>query len=219
MPVALPPERLYKFTERVHANALCGRGQFKVGTLYDYRRAEVYQGGVLDEAEGTAKLHEIVRASSYGDLSPFVRTMLRSDGPVEGGGVFGIGFLQETSVPDLYTYCTSAAPDWSCSSDERYDACVEIYDVKGFFRCITAILLSKSLLSQPGWGIGQVLYRGRSHQWDKLPCPIEFLKDDIYQNQREWRAAWPPAASRITPVIEAHSGIPPCVRMHALRAR
>ena len=195
-----PPRRLYKFLHRKYADEMCELGAIRVGTLYEYRNAELYSGGVLDAGEGVARLVDTfegpVTAETLAAHSPGAKMILgwiASPAIVVGGLDFITDRIQ---VPDRFAYCMSESSDWSASSDPDYDACVEIKWPLSFVAAVTHAIRTARGMDRLGGRLGPVRYTGRSRDWQKpLPAPVEppleFLKESgPHEVQREWRAVW-----------------------------
>lgn len=215
------PDRFYKFMTREHAEAMCTTGQFRVGTLYEYRNAEQYTDGVLDESEGTLRVTDTldwVTKETMGEHSPITQRAFGLDEHVIINGLQVI--TAKHTSPDRFIYCVSESSDWSASSDPKYDACVEIWQGERFFQGIVDTL-GREAYGGALKGIqgvrANVLYGSRDYDWKEKPPPPEVVKEPKYQNQREWRGIWFPQIDPIKPVVLRSPEIAKSVRLFATR--
>jgi hypothetical protein len=189
-----PP--LYKYAKWVHADALLRWGQVRVGTLFDYQRAERHARGVGDEAEGTKALNEIIDEANHLTLSEFARAQI---GVFFGGG--GPGYIANTEVRAVYRssnrwlYCTSQTLSYRVmdSFEAGYDACVTITHPTEFYQTIGTELGRLELIGTGG--MYPVTYRTRLQDYradDGRPGWL--IKSPEYAAQTEVRFVYVPTA-------------------------
>jgi hypothetical protein len=214
------PDRFYKFGKREHAEAMCARGVVRVGTLYEYRDAERYKGGVLDQGEGIIRAIDHldhVTSENMHEHSPDAQRWfgrLREHVVVDGIAVVA----DKRQCSDFYIYCVSDTSDWSAASDTKYDTCVEITEPVRFFQIIANALSFATGVSPLPGVIRKVQYSGRDYDWrEKPPTAPEVLKEPQYQHQREWRGIFGSPWAFKCPVILRIPALARCVRLVATR--
>jgi len=197
---------LFKFLKRKHATSLLGQGQVRIGTLYEYRNAEIYSGKIHDDDEGRKQI------DVYFDSVELTADELAVFGiPIGGKGKM---ILNDTTIslrqdsPNCYIFPTASAffSDTliQAVSDSK-DACIMIKDPDSFFNT-----LSQGFDSGTYIGAFKCLYGDRliNLTWDDREyvkvlssVPAAIIKPSKYAVQKEVRAIWLPNDQHVEPVI------------------
>lgn len=126
-------------------------GVVRIGTLYDFRRME-HRSGIADPTEGTKEVfHHIGNLFIADSEDPGARASLHMRALEEFHAVKisnsrnitfrNVGLSRKFNNPDCYLFCTSAVHSRATMAQfEGTDSCVEIIDVQGFYRLLTASL-------------------------------------------------------------------------------
>ena len=197
MPAPRPlPRPQYKYLKREHAESFLSDGLVRIGTLYDYRRAEAHGPAIGDEAEGTLTVYsdDDVHWDRYEDAPEFYKQVL--GGKADNIAIRGIEFQQRHVVTDVWMYCTSLAYSRAAMKAFECEVCIRINNPGRFFQTITRALNAD--ISQFLWG--RCVYEDRRihHRSTRRPHP-GFLKDPAYAYQKELRAVWLPHEQPVTP--------------------
>lgn len=198
---------LFRYSSNKWNKALLEKGSIRVGTLYDYRKAE-HKAGITDAYEGLkAVSHTISQWSSLEEVadSPSIHSRaiaalgLKDDvDKLLAANPNGVTFENveielRCNYPNVYIHCTSMALcDAVMAEFEGAQSCVEIFDIKGFYRALTTEI-NKFTKVQPR-GINLVRYQDRNEVFNGLdlgvpPC---WVKGKDFEGQFEVRAVWLP---------------------------
>lgn len=203
---------IYRYGRKAHIQELVSRGRLMIGTLHDFRRAELDEG-ISDPQEGKKTVHHRTdftagpfdpfsadRPAELREMEAFGTRLFAKDpdtiAHVHVGRLVVENFQMERNfeAPDCYVLCASSelsrATMAACS--QSYDACAQIIELEPFFHAITAAL-SKLRPVRPE-GIALVNYTARRHTWNRRDWgqhPV-FMKEPNYGAQREVRAVWEP---------------------------
>lgn len=195
----------YKYCKSIHWRSMEQRGCLRVGTLYDYRRADKFGELVTDSMEGTKVLSGSVSVTpeTEGDF-PSLKGILKHTG-APGARAANIT-MQGVKIRD-FSDCMifSAALEYSVAAHQRwfeaegYDACYRIFVPRLFSQAITE-----------GLGAGFRLFDGAPITYaDELDIatmaaavPPMYVKrhTGAYLDQAEFRAVWKPLIP--TPLLE-----------------
>jgi hypothetical protein len=200
------PTRLFKYSDPKWADALANEGKIRIGTLYDFRREEDHGEERGDKEEG---LRITETTPSLGVVTsktapPIIRRALSiPDGAgIDFGDTGGIVFRQE--FPDVFVYCTCAR--YEPAVERTFGgACVEIFDVRGFFTAITRQLSKPDEFGIPfvtSAAIANHCDYGERHQVGRHVATYHpaFRKPKRYEHQAEVRAIWATPRTVIAPM-------------------
>jgi hypothetical protein len=192
---------LFKYSQKKYAAGLLNLGSIRIGTLHDYRRVE-HVRGVADPTEGTktidANFVADIRTTETDDREAFrqfsgitvtesisVSPSVKMKGGQTSADLFLLCFSSELSLSVLHQF-------------DGADACVEIVNIDGFLREVTAVLNSYTPVTFSG--LHEVSYKGRNEmraiaklsELGELGTNPALLKESRFQNQKEVRAVWTP---------------------------
>lgn len=197
---------LYRYSAKKWNDALIERGSVRIGTLRDFRNIE-HKPGISDPFEGTKTLqheiddwqfgNEIPGAPSYhartAELMGLIQDPPNRKGQIIDGSIQGISILLPVDDPNCFIHCTSYRLRKDVMSQfEGADSCVEIYNIQGFYECLTNAI-NKHVPVRWG-GLQDVHYASR---WEicngqNLGISPTWLKGDDFSPQYEARAVWHP---------------------------
>lgn len=220
----LKVNRLYKFLPNNYAEAMCERGEIRVGTLHEYRNGEQYSGGILDREEGVLDYVDNVISARGDSLNPlWLRLMGMAPNKTN---IFGCcRFSTRLTEPDQLIYCTSVSSEWHVQLFEEhpnYDTCVEIVDVPGF---IEAVALLFSDVRTPVVEFASCLYRERDHSTvtfegvpdRRSPPRPAFLKPQGYSAWKEFRIVMDPLKQPPKAETRSSADLAKCCRIYSSR--
>lgn len=188
---------LYKFIKTNYSKSFFKKGSLRLGTIYSFKDTVEHGQNIGDESEGK---HEVIRSLdepvtlSKDKPEPIVSEIFKvsGDGKVH---VENIAFVVPRRSPDAFIFSTcylfsdSLFKRWF--DEEKYDACYEIFDVKGFYRSISEAVNSSARF----WGNGNVEYIDDPIDYS-LPAanlnPALTKQREKYGWQMENRAIWVP---------------------------
>ena len=207
---------LYKYCKNLHHDALLTRGALRVGTLYDYRRTDVFGERVADKQEGKKVLGGVLtHLTAESELViPGIKA-LRQAGLINidlshGGTIEHLTIESAVSEsPNLLLFSTST--EYSNKTHEHwneaegYDACYKITSARLFFRAISNVLgVGYSFL-----GFGSVIYEDRIDLKDPR-ChvhPAMVKRRSEFFGQAEVRGVWKSNDTKdLAPVLVDTSG-------------
>ncbi|MCG0582139.1 hypothetical protein L6Q82_29635 [Burkholderia cenocepacia] len=192
-----PPEKVYKFMRREHAELLVGKGCTRVGTLYDFRKVENHARGVGDSEEGSKAISTIV-TGRFDSGTPQTQALNMLRGVHIGEGCSNITFTDshiyaQVNHQDALVWCCSTENTRGAMAEIGYaDACVEIFDVQGFFSALDAVIRSRHANVET-YGPFCVSYQDRLEGWNQVDLGLNpvFIKDRTrFEAQKEVRIAW-----------------------------
>lgn len=201
--VAETPEGMYreglkafKYLSSKYAPGLLLNGSTRIGTLHDYRREELGRG-IYDPNEGRKRLYHqkthftVTAGTPEGDSMKHMGFDLAGDAKLK---VDGIKMVREIDHPDLYVWCCASTLDAEISTSlEGAEVCVEIADLGGFFREMTAAI--NTVRSVKFLGMQEVQYLPVDQPWNGVDLGLSaaFSKEPgAYGAQREIRGVWAP---------------------------
>jgi hypothetical protein len=200
-------------------------GCLRIGTLYDYRRAE-HRRGITDPSEGKKQVLHHVSSLHITDSSD--PSMLHSKdframeefrairiGNSKGVRLENVTFAQSFDAPDCFIYCLSSTNSRKMYGEfEESNSCAEIVDLASFLRLVTESL--NAIIAVKFQGLHRVTYVPRSEQWNGEDWGTHpaLLKDSTFSKQAEFRAIWTPIYEReIKPLVIGNSQIPSACRL------
>lgn len=197
---------LYRYSAKKWNNALIERGSIRIGTLRDFRKSE-HKPGISDPFEGTKTLRHEIDDWQFGNEIPgfpsyhrraselvgSVRFDSSQNGETHSGSISGVTIQRSFEAPNSFIYCTSNRLHKGVMSQfEGADSCVEIYNLQGFYECLT-IAINKRVPVEWG-GLRDVRYASRTEICNGQDLGISpiWLKGDDFVEQYEARAVWHP---------------------------
>lgn len=199
---------LYKYMPQKYLNAFLEKGSLKIGTLFEYRKNEIY-GDVIGDKEEGVHVTELkipgggeIRTDSPTQEGAFIREFQKISGlqvtsgriTVQGSGVIAI----RTQSQDQYIYCMSSEFNEDVMKQFECDSCLEIIRPQHFFDAISKVIhpLGKFHMASA------INYRDRTASYKE---PHQFhpslIKDGSYEYQKEWRAIWLPKSEPTGPLF------------------
>lgn len=204
---------MFKYAPSRYNALLVTMGCLRIGTLYDYRKAE-HKRGIADPMEGKKQVSHHVRSLHIADSNdPSVRQS-KDFRALEAFNAFriensrnirieNISVVQQFDAPDCFVYCLSSTRSTHMYQEfEGSDSCVEIIDPEAFFRYISVSL--NALTRVTFRGIHRVTYSSKEEQWNGRDWGTHpaLLKEPSFRGQAELRAIWTPNFERsIEPTI------------------
>lgn len=185
----------YKYLRRKYAAALLS-GSTRLGTLHDYRREELGHG-IADPNEGRKRLHhqathfDVQGGTPEGDAFKHMGLNVASGASVKFEGV---RLVREIDHPDVFVWCCASVLDAEITKElDGAETCVEIADLGGFFREITAAL--NKVRPVKFLGMQEIKYLPIDQPWNGIDLGLSaaFSKEPgAYGAQHEIRAIWAP---------------------------
>jgi hypothetical protein len=192
------PSVLYKYFRAEYAE-LALKGQFRVGTLHDFRRDEDHGSEIGDAGEGTKVVFQDLQGASK-DILQGPNVLNQFFKVPEGANIFfsGITLQVNHDTPDLFIFCVSSVYDERAMREFGYDTCIEIVRPRAFFEALHRALRDQLLVNQGVLARCQYAERRRDVATDG-EFPAALLKAKKHEYQQEVRALWQPRAQRIEP--------------------
>lgn len=200
-------QNLYKFLSSQYADALVSHGKIRIGTLYDFRRAEVHGEERGDELEGIRVIEndgQPLRLQGNSSLPRAVR-------PAVDLGDWGVLDIKpgarvrfEIGFPDRYVYCTSKTSHSEVGG--RFgSAVIEIHDAARFFGVITSALATfdgNGVVGVTSFRLAACRYAEREESWPgALHTDPELQKPPRYAHQQEVRGIWSSPRVKLSPTV------------------
>lgn len=197
---------LYRYSAKKWNKALMQQGSARIGTLRDFRRQE-HKPGISDPFEGTKTIRHVIDNWEWGKEIPGFPTYharaaeligLIQPNPNQnyqqaGGSISGITVLMPVDDPDCFVYCTSNRRSKNVMGQfQGADSCVEIYDIQGFYECLTNEINKRVPIK---WGgLADVRYTTRDEICNGVDLGISptWIKGNEFVEQYETRAVWHP---------------------------
>ncbi len=184
---------IFKYLPLKYAKLLVNSGSIKIGTLYSYRDIEELGNEIGDNNEGSAFEYSHDKEPKRGDrLNPLERTAIK----VGSGMVVANNYIERRhNSPNYYIFCASLSNESSIIDNlnrdypkDKYDACVEITNLKNFISNVSTAFSSKAQFVD----CFQCVYIKRKYHYTKsVPHPA-LIKDPRYSYQNEVRLIWEP---------------------------
>lgn len=198
--------KLYKFLPEKYAIQLVNEGVIRIGTLYEFRKYEDMQRGddmegkITIETIGTDEPIEYTKQEEIpGNFRKFIHLQPGAKLILSGKSISTIPY----TCPDNYIYCCASHYSRQLMKEFDTDHCVEIHDPSKFSFTIAMALLHQGLAY--GIVMGQpCIYKGHLHYQEENKSP-QWLKDERYSHQHEYRFLFPPLIRRgncVIPLIE-----------------
>lgn len=189
---------VFKYSERKWNELLLNSGGVRIGTLYDFRKAE-HKRGVLDEHEGTKKVSHYIKNYSSSFKLGIDHAAVEKFGFIKGDGctLTDIRFEREFNASDCYVHCTAHLLSQSVMDQfDKADSCVEIFKVGAFYRRITEILNKKNPVHF--YGVHKITYGERQELFngENFGVRADLIKALCYKPQCEIRAIWIPKSKK-----------------------
>jgi hypothetical protein len=180
----------FKYMEARWADELIMDGKLRIGTLLDYRSREKFNGGRLDEGEGTSSRFTSLDAHSNEDIPEFARFAVHIPPDAKNVHVIGLGVEQPYGMQDAYVFCVSKryAPKELLPDFAPADACVEIVNPPEFIATLQETMKEHGRLIGPD----DCQYVGRRSEYPAPLVPPFVAKDPRYAHQAEVRVGWVP---------------------------
>lgn len=194
---------------REHLELTLSRGQFRIGTLHEYRDIEKFGPEIGDEGEGKIEVHLTAREAFVVDIlsddprAAHMRTVLKGWDEFPSGSQItiqmepGSSMIRQDETFDHYMFCASMKCDFAQMHAFGYDACLQINNIEGFFTEFSnSIPNARPIIGAP------VEYRDRRVDYTETRVsPSAFLKPLRYETQCEFRFLWEPASHPISPLL------------------
>lgn len=131
-------EKLYKYINNEYAEKFFSSGLVRIGTLYDYRKNEIYGPQISDKDEGIKSTYindDKMVWEKPEDVPEFARDIFNLESGLKvnlygSGG--NIRIVKKYVSPDCYIYCVSETFDKNMMRRLGYDTCIEINDPINF---------------------------------------------------------------------------------------
>lgn len=192
-------KRLYKYMRKEHARLLLDKGRLRIGTLYEYRNAELHGSAIGDREEGVKNLHLDGTGQHWdaGSIPEFAQTFFKL-GPEANLTLDGVRLVVPQQSCDYFLFCTSSILDAATMHKMGYDACVVIEHPDRFFAAISHSFRHRGNFE----GAYECHYGSRSipHNQDNGVHPA-LIKEPAYAYQKEVRALWRPIKTSLAPQI------------------
>jgi hypothetical protein len=185
--------KIYKYLSNKNASSLCQSGVLRIGTIYEYRKEELFGKEIGDIDEGKKiKLWELSgKMYEKGDVPEvfFESGAIKMGEGVKIGGTGPVRLVE--SCPNYFIYSASLSFETSLfgSIDKEYDACVQIRDCDKFANAITKEIERPFL----GWH-GCVYGPKTTKDLTDRTNDHTIRKEIKYEYQKEIRAIWGPVS-------------------------
>lgn len=185
----------FKYLKSEHLDAMLNRGKIRIGTLYEYRKAEM-PDEVRDEQEGRAMAFTNIphRTTTQNAPLPGVAREIFDLGPNIELIVEDIKFEQDGQVPNTYIYCLSTEASLAALNRYEYDYCVEILNIVAFGEYLAEALFLSGRITNWNVNVKPCEYRDRVLEVnsDNDYNNIYWLKENRFAHQKEVRLVCPP---------------------------
>lgn len=180
--------KLYKYTEKKHADTMCSHGEIRVGSLYEYREHE--QREIRDELDGKGTATTYV---DYLDVTnknlPGISDHLITKDDESYGTFRDVTFGIQADLPNTYIYCLSRTFSLDLMKRFSATACVEILDVKKFGIAVTNYLFRNRWIEVPIFENHDCLYDDKKINVQKRSDLLDLIwhKNEWFGHQDEHR--------------------------------
>jgi hypothetical protein len=185
----------FRYSGREYNDALLSLGSVRIGTLYDFRRSE-HKRGISDGNEGRKTVSHYAKKASTAEGDTIHTRALKEFNAVSYDEnvivkMEDVNFHREFDHPDMYVHCSSFeyAPK-VMEQFEGADSCVEITDLRAFYKRLTETL---RLFTQVDFmGVTKVTYMDRNEPWNGTDWAVSpaLIKEYEFRQQFELRAVW-----------------------------
>jgi len=197
------PAQIYKYTYKKYAELMAKEGQFRIGTLFEYRDIEKHGEDVGDQKEGTKEIYadnlnfQANRPETMVGLPDFVKNMFKG-----GVSVQGITVGKQISSNDLYIFSAAELFDEKIMRGLGYDACIKINNTSAFLSELTSSMKKLELIENKPTILGKCVYRDRREHFTKeTKIHPALVKEPKHSYQKELRAIWVPSKYPIESMI------------------
>lgn len=202
--------RLYRYSNKKYNDLLLNDGSLKIGTLHDFRSIE-HKAGISDPNEGMKTVSHYIDYYSPDNESEIPSINARAMETVtpgmlvlgKGSSMHNITIAREFKEPNCFVHCSSYVLSADVMSQfEGANSCVEIFDVRGFYRQLTRTINKTTPVEQ--FLQCRITYKSREENWNGQNFGLHpsFIKEDQFERQYEYRVIWIPASSdSIAPII------------------
>lgn len=207
--LGLPTQKVYKYLSSQFVDSFVNGSSIRIGTLNDFRDIEKHQYGISDSMEGSASTYfaDTEHVSGQG------REKLQKDlNPLFGfpeKTVIDLNHIEVVvSHTDCYIFSTSldsgdlTGKSITIDDPDEYNSVVEINNMFRLAELLVGRLFELGLCTGQYW-CKPVVYRKMKRQYDKdgFHMPDPFLKDNEFENQREFRVMIEATNREIQPEI------------------
>jgi len=214
--------KIYKYTTKEHAVRLARYGSFRIGTLYEYRSTE-HRGGIADPEEGTKTIQGTITEyfASGSDIPTNLADLgiIKVDGASSNITLNDFSFRSSVSSGDAYIWCGSLENSLDVQRQfEGAESCVEIFNAKGFFDTLDALMRDAYNVRYKGLHI--VAYKERQEEWQREGLGVHpgLIKAPAFGGQKEIRAIWEPIpGTTIAPITGQNKRLADCCRLVRVR--
>ncbi|WP_311880982.1 MULTISPECIES: hypothetical protein [unclassified Pseudomonas] len=188
---------VFKYSETIHSQNLLSRGNIRVGTLHDFRKAE-HKKGIADANEGKKQVSFNIPSANTDTLSEKQKKSFEQFGGfVMGKGVranlTNFNQIKSFNHQDCFIHCTSERYSANTLAQfDKADSCVEISDLEAFYEVLTRAL--NAITPVELMCVSRVHYKGRAEEWNGEDWGTHpaLIKEPEFQEQYEVRAIWRP---------------------------
>lgn len=214
--------KVFRYSEQEYNDGLLAFGSVRVGTLHDFRQSE-HKNGIADANEGIKSVSHYIPHVTERDVGSIHLKALEEFNFIKYSGATNIiikdvQVTREFNHPDCFVHCVSTSfSKVVLSQFDRADSCVEISDVHGFYRRLTATLslhVPVDLIA-----IRSVAYMSRDEEWNGKDWGVHpaLIKEPRFSKQVEFRAIWKPRFNGpIAPIVINDIGLINYCKLRAL---
>ena len=185
-------------------------GELRIGSLYAYRKTEMYGSEVGDRGEGSKNTICVDPIDSLEEVlaHPFLSRFIHVS-PGAKINIHNASFTSREESKDLYIYSMTDSFVPEAAQSLRYDSCILIQHPSKFLSCLDKALRQVADL-QHDFHVERCVYvsRAQLHSLEHGVVPAlkhqahpAVIKDTRYSYQREVRAIWEPRDSAGRPII------------------
>lgn len=197
---------LFKYQPKEYVKGFFSKGNLKIGTLYEYRKIEIYGNAIGDDAEGIISTDfelpngGTIHMGQDSREAEFLRSIPGLSELPSGVKIVmakGAKIIDQNHSPDAYIFCTTAEFDPNVMK-EFGGACFEIVQPEKFFKIISRAIRHQAILV----GTAPITYRSRQTDWER-PHTVHgsMIKADKYAYQKEVRTLWNPLKESVKPLF------------------
>lgn len=202
------PKRLYKYMKAEHLELALSAGQFRIGTLHEFRQIEKFGNEIGDASEGKRTVFQTASESTTFDLlsddtrAQHARRVFKGWDKFHPASRLFVTLKPRATLelyeecPDLFIYSTTVQFDADQMHALGYDTCLEIHNPHGYFAELTKTMgLPEAFGAEVQYGDLRVDHNAQG------VAPAGFLKDMTYASQHEFRVTWEPLRLPIRPCV------------------
>lgn len=187
--------RLFKYIESKYLDGFIRHGTLRMGTLYDFRKTEVYNSAIGDAEEGISSQshyfsHRFTLQNSTNDLRNWANQIVKTPENSNDFAFEGFTLRLENNSPDYYIFCTSMEFDRNVmENDFKCDCCIEILEPYIFIQKIKKAVRDKAKYVANKKVVYENKHLAYNQQLNQHPA---ITKDPRYMNQCEHRTIFSP---------------------------